>query len=91
MTLAERRALGDERAGFRPLIAFSGGEPLLYKDCVSLVRHIKARRLPCIVLTNGVLLGRHAEGLVESGLDAIAVSLDGPEAVHDEIRGVWMS
>jgi len=88
MTLAERKALVDDVAGFRPLIAFSGGEPLLYKECVSLVRHVKARRLPCIVLTNGVLLSERAEGLVESGLDAVAVSLDGPEAVHDEIRGV---
>jgi len=88
MTLQERRALVNQVAGFRPLIAFSGGEPLLYRECFALAEYIKSKGLPCIIITNGTMLSRHAEAAVASGVDAIAVSLDGPEAVHDEIRGV---
>ena len=38
--------------------------------------------------TNGTLLSGVAEGIVDSGLDWLGISLDGPEAVHDRVRGV---
>ena len=37
--------------------------------------------------TNGTLLAKHADLLVESGVDRIWVSLDGPEAINDQQRG----
>ena len=88
MTFEERKAFIRQIAKFRPLIAFSGGEPLLYRHCFDLVEYIKKQNLTCIIITNGTMLSRHAERAVSSGVDAVAVSLDGPEPIHDSIRGV---
>lgn len=83
-------AVDDLRASFpiRPLIHLIGGESLLRRDAIKLARYIKARGFQCSLTTNGVLLQRHAQELVELGLDRINVSIDGPREVHDVERGV---
>lgn len=59
-------------------IKLTGGEPLVRRICVPLVRELK--RLPGIrqvtLTTNGVLLKEQLPGLVEAGLDAVNISLD---------------
>lgn len=56
----------------------TGGEPLVRRGCVSLVRELK--RLPGIeqvtLTTNGVELERFAVPLAQSGVDGINISLD---------------
>lgn len=69
-------------------IKITGGEPLVRKDIVLLVKMLKA--IPEIknvtITTNGVLLEEYYDALVEAGIDAITVSLDtlNPE-VYQEI------
>ncbi len=59
-------------------IKVTGGEPLIRKGCVDLIRMLK--EIPGIeqvtLTTNGVLLAQYAEQLNNAGLDAINVSLD---------------
>ncbi len=59
-------------------INVTGGEPLIRKGCVDLIRMLK--EIPGIeqvtLTTNGVLLAQYAEQLNNAGLDAINVSLD---------------
>ncbi len=43
--------------------------------------------MTCSIITNGGKLEAYARELVESGIDLIAVSIDGPPEVHDRIRG----
>lgn len=62
-------------------------EPLLHPQIDVITEMIKARGHRAVLLTNGILLERKALGLVENGLDAILVSLDGPADLHDRIRG----
>jgi len=72
-----------------PLAQLSGGEPLLRKDIVDIVKAIKgAKRAPYLILvTNGVLLDeRHYVQLHEAGLNQLSVSLDFPDERHDEFR-----
>lgn len=59
-------------------VRFTGGEPLLRDDIVDLVRYAKAvDGIETVVLTtNGVLLDRRLDKLVEAGLDGINFSLD---------------
>jgi GTP 3',8-cyclase len=59
-------------------LRLTGGEPLLRHDLPSLVSLLrKHRAITDIALTtNGILLGRHAEGLRAAGLDRVTVSLD---------------
>jgi cyclic pyranopterin phosphate synthase len=59
-------------------IKLTGGEPLLHKDIVSLVKEIKM--VPGIkevtMTTNGVLLSEKIVNLAHAGLDGINISLD---------------
>ena len=87
MALADYRKLLDEVAPWQPIISLFGGEPLLYPDILPLVREVKKRGLTCTVITNGGRLEQYARELVEAGIDSIAVSIDGPEDVHNRIRG----
>ncbi|WP_405303533.1 GTP 3',8-cyclase MoaA [Methanobrevibacter sp.] len=58
-------------------IRLSGGDPLVRKDIVEIVEKIASLDFKDISLTtNGVLLGKYAEGLKEAGLNRVNVSLD---------------
>ena len=87
LSLADYGSLLDEIAPFQPIVSLFGGEPLLYPDIVPLIREIKKRGMTCTIITNGGRLERYARDLVESGIDLIAVSIDGPPEVHNRIRG----
>jgi MoaA/NifB/PqqE/SkfB family radical SAM enzyme len=63
-------------------------EPLLHPDICEMVKLIKEAGHTARMTTNGYLLPEKAAGLIEAGLAYIQVSIDGPEEVHDSIRGV---
>jgi cyclic pyranopterin phosphate synthase len=65
-------------------IRLTGGEPLARADIVEIARDVKALGLPSglAISTNGVLLPRYAEALLEAGVDRVNVSLDGVDAEH---------
>ena len=88
LSLEELKKIVDDLASFRPNITLFGGEPLLYKSVTELIRYIKAKRMHCLMITNGSLLGELADGIVKSGLDELNVSLDGDAGIHDAIRGL---
>jgi MoaA/NifB/PqqE/SkfB family radical SAM enzyme len=71
----------------RPRVGLAFTEPLIHRDISALCRTIVERGFFCSITTNGYLLPRLAEDLVEIGVHEIVVSADGPEAVHDRIRG----
>ena len=66
-----------------------GGEPLLHPDFFKLVEYLKSRNVSVGFSTNGLLLGKYAQQIIDSGVDMLSVSVDShhPE-VHDEIRGM---
>ena len=59
-------------------IRITGGEPLVRKGCVDLIRGI--RKIPGVetitMTTNGVLLEPYAKQLKEAGVDGVNISLD---------------
>lgn len=78
----------DGLSGSAPAITLFGGEPLLYKGCTDLIRHIKSKRMHCLMITNGSMIREYAAELVGSGIDELNVSIDGKAEVHDKIRGM---
>lgn len=86
--IEELRSIIDDLHSFNPMILVSGGELFLHPSWYDFLSYIKKKRLFCSIGTNGVFLGRYASKLADMGIDEISVSIDGPEPVHDEIRGV---
>lgn len=77
----------DEVAPFKTMISITATEPLIYKPLGEAIEHCTRRGLESAITTGGYTLGKRAEELVEAGLSRLNVSIDGPPAVHNEIRG----
>jgi MoaA/NifB/PqqE/SkfB family radical SAM enzyme len=76
----------DSVKAFRPMIRVFGGEPFLHPEWRRIFAAAVGNALPITVVTNGTRLVGRAEELVRSGLLAIGISVDPPEA-HDRHRG----
>lgn len=71
------------------VIAFSGGEPLLYPYLKELISATNAKGIKSEILTNGILIDKEWLSFFKNNnVDFIQVSIDGPEEIHDKIRGV---
>ncbi len=79
--LGEARAIGTET------LVITGGEPFMYKPLFELVQAAKALGMGVNITTNGTLIEKRWEELVESGVDSLSVSLDGLAPTHDRLRG----
>lgn len=80
------RDLGE--AGVWTLV-FTGGEPLLRVDLELLVKEAKKHGMSVGINTNGSLLKKRAQSLIDAGVDSITVSVESEHAeVHDGIRGL---
>jgi MoaA/NifB/PqqE/SkfB family radical SAM enzyme len=79
--LADIQTLGVE------WVVFSGGEPLLHADIFRKASELRRRGIRVTLLSSGLLLSRHA-GQIVRHFDDLIVSLDGPRAIHNRIRGI---
>jgi radical SAM protein with 4Fe4S-binding SPASM domain len=68
-------------------ILFTGGEALVYRGAIDIMRRAHERGLEVTLFSNGILIRRYLEELKEV-VDIVQISLDGPdEASHDAVRG----
>jgi len=88
LPLDKLKQIIDEAAPFRPEVYIWGGEPTLHPDFIDFVRYVKRNRLVCTVNTNGTTLQKLADSLIEARVDSLDISIDGPQDVHDAVRGV---
>ena len=66
----------------------TGGEPLLFKDLFEILNEIRKKDFEIYLLTNGTLIDKKkAKALLNAGIKGVQVSLEGPENIHDSIRG----
>lgn len=68
-------------------VVLSGGEPLMHSDLFRLCQMLKRQNVRITLLSTGLLLERNARSIVDCITDVI-ISLDGPTAIHDQIRRV---
>src|SRR4051794_24579118 len=57
-------------------VRFTGGEPLLRRGLVEIVRAVATFGVRTMLTTNGIGLARLAQPLADAGLDRVNVSLD---------------
>jgi len=96
LTTAECFKVIDEIASFAPecITILTGGEPLLRRDIVEIVRYANSKMLWVVVGTNGVTITETlAQILKAEGVRGFALSLDALDAErHDKFRvvkGAW--
>ena len=91
LTTAEFRRVLDSTASLgKPIIVFSGGEPLMRNDWEILAAHARSLHLPAALATNGTLVDEPLAGrIAAAGFRRTSISLDGPDAAtHDAFRRV---
>lgn len=70
-------------------VVLTGGEPLLRPDIETIGRELRSRRIQWGMVSNGWLYDDDMHlRLIDAGMGAITVSLDGLEASHDWMRGI---
>lgn len=89
-----KKLLKTNRKNANPKIIISGGEPLLRKDLVDILKYIKKLKFKYVsLITNGTLLNDFITSKISKLVDFVQVSLDGSNPlVNDKIRGkgVWI-
>ena len=76
-------------AKYKPVLFFSGGEPLIRRDFFKILRFTKEQGLRCGVNTNGCLLDpSRIDELVSLSVELVIFSLYGLKDVHDSVTGV---
>lgn len=69
------------------IICLTGGEPLLHPDFYKIASRATGLGFMCGITTNATLIDKEAaRKIYESGIRAVAVSLDGPREMHDWFR-----
>ncbi|MBK6517519.1 MAG: radical SAM protein [Polyangiaceae bacterium] len=69
-------------------VVLIGGEAYLRPDLPQIVRHLAERSVRVIMQTGGrALTVERARALADAGLSQVGVSIDGPAAIHDRLRG----
>src|SRR5450631_1209180 len=89
-TEAARDIIDQITAVSAPILVLSGGEPLYRSDVFQLARYGTDKGLRVALATNGTLVTKHvARMIVDSGVQRVAISLDGADALtHDTFRGI---
>src|SRR5258707_2371009 len=73
-------------------VTLIGGEAYLRRDWLEIIREIRKQGMDCTLQSGGLHLTEDRIKLaVEAGLQALGISIDGLEAVHDRLRGVKSS
>ena len=89
MALADWRRLVDELAAHNvSSVLIRGGEPFLFAEIIELLEYINSRGIFTAIDTNGTMLKAYAADIIRIGSIHLTISVDGPEEVHDQVRGV---
>lgn len=79
------RFLGEAAAQGYRTVSFSGGEPFLYPQFVTVLEAARDLGLRRLAITNGTVMQPGRAGVLHL-LDLVAVSVDGPPDVHNALR-----
>lgn len=73
---------------YKPRIHFTGGEPLLKKDILSVFNALHKEKINYSITTNGYMINKRiAKSLHDTDCKEIIISIHGQEEVHNKIVG----
>ncbi len=89
MPLELLRRIIDQTAHYFPRakLGYAFTEPLIYPHLIESLRHAAEKGVHTAVTTNALTLEKQAAALAKAGLKELFISLDGPPAIHNHIRG----
>ena len=88
LSLSDLKKFFDDIAPFSPSISLAGGEPLMHPEIIDIIKYLDKKKIVKGLVTNGLLLEKMAADLINSGLDFLAISLDGPNEATQYERGL---
>lgn len=89
LDLADWKKIIDElSANHIASLLIRGGEPFLFPNIMDLLEYINQKNIFISIDTNGTLLKKYATDIVRLGNIHLTISIDGPEKIHDRVRGV---
>jgi MoaA/NifB/PqqE/SkfB family radical SAM enzyme len=89
MSLVDWKRLVDELADHSiSSVLLRGGEPFLFPGIIELLNYIHSKGIFISIDTNGTQLAKYAADIVRIGKVHLTISVDGPEGIHDAVRGV---
>lgn len=66
----------------------TGGEPFLHRDIFEILEELRRRHFDVYLLSNGTLINKEKARLLSwLGVKGVQVSIEGPEEIHESIRG----
>jgi MoaA/NifB/PqqE/SkfB family radical SAM enzyme len=68
-------------------IVLTGGEPLIHPEIFAVIHACKERGLAVNMTTNGTLVEKYWDVLIDTEIDSLSFSLDGLKQTHERIRG----
>jgi len=80
------KVISDAAAMGYQVVSSSGGEPLMYGGLNEVLAHARSLGLRTTVTTNGFFTGPGRFDRLCNLVDVLAISLDGPPQIHNEIR-----
>ena len=84
-TEALEKVLDEMRSAGTRRVQFTGGEPMLREDVGAVLKRAKSLGMFTGISTNGFRVPERVDELIPA--DIVQVSYDGPEDVHDSLRG----
>jgi MoaA/NifB/PqqE/SkfB family radical SAM enzyme len=89
MLLADWKRVVDELAAHNiTTLLLRGGEPFMFPGIIELLEYIHGKGMYISIDTNGTMLKQYAADIVRIGNIHLTISVDGPEEIHDAVRGV---
>ena len=87
LDFSDIKTIIDQGSKYGLSLQLSGGEPLLHPQIIKIIKYAHQKKVVTGLVTNGLLLKKYAKELVNSGLDFLAISLDGPDEATQYKRG----
>jgi len=80
----------DGAAGMKiRVLTLHGGEPLVYPGLFEISEYAREKGILVNFITNGMLLNEaNIEKIIRARINSLTISIDGPEDIHDSVRGV---